>query len=67
MIDVSANQIDCDLIRKISIKQLNPDNTTSEITIYFRVDTMEQVTEQQAALCPNIQSLDIDCANICNT
>jgi hypothetical protein len=66
MIDVNANQVDCDKIRKIVINQVNPDNSVSQVIIYFNVDTGDQLTERQAQLCPNIQALEFTCAVVCN-
>lgn len=66
MIDVNANQIDCENVRKIVIKQINPDNSVYNVTVYFNVDTGEQLTERQAQLCPNIQSLEFTCAVVCD-
>lgn len=57
--------MDCDKIRKIVINQVNPDDTVSQVVIYFNVDTGDQLTEKEAQQCPNIQSLEFSCAVIC--
>jgi len=62
----NLNKVDCDKVRKIVITQLNPDKSTTTITIYFNVETGEQLTDRQAQLCQNIQALNFSCAVICD-
>lgn len=66
MIETNQTQIDCDKIRKMVITQLNPDNSKTTITLYFNVETGDQLTERQAQLCPDIQALEFSCAVVCD-
>lgn len=53
--------VKCDNVRKIVIIQ-----NEIKFNIYFDIDTMEQLTENDVKLCNNIPSIDIDCAVTCN-
>lgn len=62
---VTNNPIDCSKIRKMSIKQLNPDNSVTSTTLYFNIETNQQITLREAQQCPNIQALEFSCAVVC--
>ena len=57
---------DCDNLRKIVINMINTDNSIDTVTKYFDVDSMVEVTTTEAKLCPNIESISIDCAVVCD-
>lgn len=58
--------IDCSKVRKLVISFLNPDNTTVSVTKYFDIDSGDELTANQVKGCVNIQSIDVDCAVICD-
>ena len=57
--------VDCDNIRKMTIKQLNVDKTVTTVVIYFDVISGLQISERDAQQCPNIQALEFSCAVVC--
>ena len=62
---VVKNIVDCDNLRKMTINQLNVDNTTTVNVIYFDIVTGDQVSLTDAQQCPTIQALEFTCATVC--
>lgn len=58
--------IDCTKIRKIVINQILPNGEVLQSTLYFDIDTGDQVTENQVSKCNNIQALTFSCAVVCD-
>lgn len=59
-------EINCDNVRKMVIRQINPDKTVSVVTIYFDISTGDILTDRQSQLCNDIQPLQFSCAVVCN-
>jgi hypothetical protein len=57
--------IDCNKVRKMIINQILPNNEVLQSTVYFNIDTGNQLTANQVSKCKNIESLNFICADIC--
>jgi hypothetical protein len=57
--------IDCSKVRKMVINQILPNGEVLQSTIYFDIDSGNQLTENQVSKCKNIEPLTFICADIC--
>jgi hypothetical protein len=57
--------IDCTKVRKMVINQILPNGDVLQSTIYFDIDSGNQLTESQVSKCKNIESINFICADIC--
>jgi hypothetical protein len=57
--------IDCTKVRKMVINQILPNGNVLQSTIYFDIDSGDQLTENQVSKCKNIESINFICADIC--
>ena len=56
---------DCTKIRKISINQIQPNGEVLNSTIYFNIETFEQVSANSVRKCNNIEPINFTCATVC--
>lgn len=57
--------IDCTKVRKMVINQILPNGEVLQSTIYFDIDSGNQLTENQVSKCKNIEPLTFICADVC--
>ena len=57
--------IDCTKVRKMVINQILPNGEVLQSTVYFDIETGNQLTEGQVSKCKNIEPLTFICADIC--
>lgn len=57
--------IDCTKVRKMVINQILPNGDVLQSTIYFDIESGDQLTDKQVSKCKNIEPITFICADIC--